>query len=60
PLPTRMDRLSYRNLLYTAVTRAKQTLILIGTDQKVAEMVYNDRRKERFSCMKFMLEDSIV
>lgn len=60
PLPTRMDRLSYRNLLYTAVTRAKQTLILIGTDQKVAEMVYNDRRKERFSCMKFMLEDSFA
>ena len=60
PLPLRMDRLSYRNLLYTAVTRAKQTLILIGTDQKVAEMVYNDRRKERFSCMKFMLEDSFA
>lgn len=58
PLPVRMDRLSYRNLLYTAVTRAKQTLIIIGTQQKVAEMVYNDRRKERFSCMKAMLEDA--
>ncbi|MGN0680132.1 MAG: ATP-dependent RecD-like DNA helicase, partial [Oscillospiraceae bacterium] len=60
PLPVRMDRLSYRNLLYTAVTRAKKTLILIGTEQKVAEMVYNDRRKERFSCMKSMLEDSFA
>lgn len=58
PLPVRMDRLSYRNLLYTAVTRAKQTLIIIGSDRKVAEMVYNDRRKERFSCLKSMLEDS--
>lgn len=58
PLPVRMDRLSYRNLLYTAVTRAKQTLIIIGSDRKVAEMVYNDRRKERFSCLKAMLEDS--
>lgn len=57
PLPNRMDRLSYRTLLYTAVTRAKQTLILIGTENKVAEMVYNDRRKERYSCLRPMLED---
>lgn len=57
PLPNRMDRLSYRNLLYTAVTRARQTLILIGTENKIAEMVYNDRRKERYSCLKPMLED---
>ncbi len=60
PLPVRMDRLSYRNLLYTAVTRAKEKLIIIGTEQKVAEMVYNDRRKERFSCMKSMLEDAFA
>lgn len=30
PLPNGMDKLTYRNLLYTAVTRAKSTLILIG------------------------------
>lgn len=60
PLPTRMDKLSYRNLLYTAVTRARQTLILIGTETKVAEMVYNDRRKERYSCLKLMLEDQFA
>ena len=60
PLPNRMDRLSYRNLLYTAVTRAKKTLIIIGTESKVAEMVYNDRRFERYTCLKAMLEDSLI
>lgn len=60
PLPNRMDRLSYRNLLYTAVTRAKRTLIIIGTENKITEMVYNDRRTERFSCLKPMLEDNFV
>lgn len=60
PLPNRMDRLSYRNLLYTAVTRAKKTLIIIGTRSKIHEMVYNDRRTERFTCLKPMLEDHFV
>ena len=57
PLPNGMDRLSYRNLLYTAVTRARQLLIIIGTGNKIAGMVHNDRRKERYSCLRPMLED---
>lgn len=60
PLPIYMNKLSYRNLLYTAVTRAKKTLIIIGTENKITEMVYNDRRMERFSCLKPMLEDHFV
>ena len=60
PLPNGMDKLSYRNLLYTAVTRAKNTLILIGTVRKVQSMVENDRRMMRFSCLKDMLEDMFV
>ncbi|MDE7362097.1 MAG: ATP-dependent RecD-like DNA helicase [Oscillospiraceae bacterium] len=60
PLPTGMNRLSYRNLLYTAVTRAKKTLIIIGTEGKINEMIRNDRRAERFSCLKAMLEDHFV
>lgn len=60
PLPNGMDRLSYRNLLYTAVTRAKKILILIGTPNKVYGMVSNDRRTRRYSCLKPMLEDHFV
>ncbi len=57
PLPVGMEKLSYRNLLYTAVTRARERLIVIGSERKVAEMVRNDRRSKRFSCLKSMLED---
>lgn len=60
PLPNGMDRLTYRNLLYTAVTRAKSILILIGTPSKVKSMVDNDRRMQRYSCLKPMLEDMFV
>ena len=57
PLPNRMDRISYRTLLYTAVTRAKKTLIIIGTENKIREMVDNNRKTVRCSCLKEMLED---
>ena len=57
PLPNGMDRLSYRNLLYTAVTRAKKTLIIIGTVGKVYSMVDNDRRAHRYTCLRAYLEE---
>ncbi len=60
PLPNGMDMLSYRNLLYTAVTRAKKILIVIGSASKVYSMVDNDRRALRYSCLKTMLEDNFV
>ncbi len=60
PLPNGMDRLSYRNLLYTAVTRAKNILIVIGSERKIRSMVENDRRMQRYSCLKPMLEDYFV
>lgn len=59
-LPNYMNRLSYRNLLYTAITRAKRTLIIIGTDVKIEQMVRNDRREERYSCLAPMLEDEFL
>ena len=59
-LPNQLYRLSYRNLLYTAITRAKKTMIVIGTDTKIEQMVRNDRRTERYSCLAPMLEDQFV
>ncbi|MBQ4166467.1 MAG: ATP-dependent RecD-like DNA helicase [Oscillospiraceae bacterium] len=60
PLPNGMDRLTYRNLLYTAVTRAKNILIVIGNSRKIQSMVENDRRALRYSCLKPILEDHFV
>lgn len=59
-LPVYFNRLSYRNLLYTAITRARERLIVIGTDAKIKQMLMNDRREERFSCLAPMLEDEFV
>lgn len=49
------EKLCYRNLLYTAVTRARKLLILIGTEENVNSMVDNNRRTKRYTCLKNML-----
>ena len=41
--------LCYRNLLYTAVTRARKLLIIVGSRDTVEEMVRNDRKTLRYS-----------
>ncbi len=55
PLTSISKNLQYRNLLYTGVTRAKNILILIGTKKQVYEMVDNDRRTLRYSCIRALL-----
>ena len=55
PMLGRLEKLTYRNLFYTAVTRAKKLLILIGTPQKVQHMVMSVHRNFRYSCLKYML-----
>ena len=50
------SQLSYRNLLYTAVTRARSLLVLVGTRQALAAMVENDRKTRRYSGLcRFLL-----
>ena len=58
-LPEGKDRLSYRSLLYTAVTRARKLLILIGSPRKVHEMVMNQERAVRYSCLSDMLQNML-
>lgn len=53
------DKLYYRNLLYTAVTRAKRILILIGSPNRVSFMVENVQRMIRFTGFKTMLQQNI-
>ena len=48
-------RLSYRNLLYTGVTRAKNRLILVGSSEEIFAMVDNDKKTRRYSALKYML-----
>jgi len=48
-----------RNVLYTAVTRAKELLILVGDEQIVAQMVANDRRRRRYSGLRARLAEGL-
>lgn len=50
------SQLMYRNLLYTAVTRAKELLILAGTRQALAAMVENNRRTRRYTALCRLLQ----
>ncbi|MBE6771348.1 MAG: ATP-dependent RecD-like DNA helicase [Ruminococcaceae bacterium] len=55
-----VDQLAYRNLLYTAVTRAKKLMILVGSKNTVERMVNNNSKAKRYSALKsfIMLGDS--
>ncbi len=48
--------LQYRNLLYTAVTRAKKLLVIVGGRQVVDRMVANNRHTNRYSGLKYLLQ----
>jgi len=49
--------LAYRNLLYTAVTRAKVRLIALGSPEQLAAMVANDKETKRYSALKYFLAE---
>lgn len=45
-----------RSILYTAVTRARELLILVGDGGIVSQMVENNRQSRRYSGLKLRLE----
>lgn len=48
-----------RNLLYTAITRAKKMVVLVGSADNVKKMVNNTFTKSRYSMLKeFLIEES--
>lgn len=57
PVMPGTTKLFYRNLLYTAVTRAKKIMILIGSREVVSAMVTNVKRTGRFSGLATFLAD---
>jgi exodeoxyribonuclease V alpha subunit len=48
--------LATRNLLYTAVTRGKKAVILVGSENKMHAMVDNNRITERYSGLAVRLK----
>ncbi|MCL2621929.1 MAG: ATP-dependent RecD-like DNA helicase [Firmicutes bacterium] len=49
-----------RNLLYTAITRAKKLVVLVGSRENIAKMVNNTFTKRRFSSLKDLLKTESV
>jgi len=45
-----------RNLLYTAITRAKNLVVLVGMESTLKEMIANERETLRYSGLKDKLE----
>ncbi len=50
------SKLKYRNLLYTAVTRAKKMLICVGEFSVWDEMAANDRKTLRYTMLKYFIK----
>ena len=44
-------KLAYRNLFYTALTRAKSLLIIVGNHGSIKAMVDNDKKSRRYSAL---------
>lgn len=57
PLFPFAPQLMNRNLLYTALTRARQLVILVGRDAVLYKMVENNSETKRYSGLKFRLEN---
>ena len=45
-----------RSVLYTAVTRARELLIIVGKEDVVATMVHNSKRSRRYTGLKLRLQ----
>ncbi len=58
PLFDTPQQLQYRNLLYTAVTRAKKLLIIVGSEALYNRMAQNNKKTLRYTLLKeFLLEN---
>ena len=44
-----------RNLLYTSITRAKELLIIIGSNRTIDYMINNDNNKNRNTGLAYKL-----
>ena len=60
PVTTQHYIMLKRNLIYTAVTRARKLVVLIGDVKALAIAVHNDQVSERFTSLKERLMGSLT
>lgn len=56
PVVAGSNQIITRNLLYTAVTRAKKLVVLVGPKKNIARMIYNNFTAKRFSMLEELLK----
>lgn len=61
PVCSYTPQLTSRNLFYTAITRAKDMVVLVGSERVIANMVANNRQNDRFTglCERLDMMDKI-
>lgn len=52
--------LMVRGVLYTAITRARRMLIMVGNDTVPAKMAANDRQQRRYSGLRRRLKEGMI
>ena len=55
PIVSGSPQIITRNLLYTAVTRAKKLVVLVGPKKNIARMVYNNYTTKRYTMLEELL-----
>lgn len=55
PVIATPPQLAYRNLFYTAVTRAKSLIVIVGNNAAIKQMVDNDKKSRRYSALLHFL-----
>ena len=57
PLYTGPRKLLNRNLLYTAITRAKSMVVIVGNIGLVNQMIDNTEEQKRFTSLEIRLQE---
>ncbi len=60
PLVTAHYMMLQRNLLYTAITRAKKLCVLVGSRKAIAMAVKNDKVTQRYTALDWRLRESYL
>lgn len=55
--PSAAPSLMVRGVLYTAITRARELLVMVGDDAAVRRMTENDRQTRRYSGLRWRLKN---
>ena len=59
PLLSGPRMLLNRNLLYTAVTRARRCVTIVGSEETFREMIKNEKQQRRYSSLDIRLKEEL-